>query len=288
MIRNSRSITSVAMRIPLKIGTDCLHTAMAIALIILPRIVIASTIAPPPTPKGKTPPSTSNDEAYDDLRRMQKKRRSRERREFPKRPNRNRAEKLKKLDKNPGPMVMGMNTSLVLPYALTIGNNYKNFVADPSVFWNLYIRATTSQPPEKSQLWWGFRLAPISGTGISENTAGRFGFLHFGPIVGLGKVSRADFTPRPKGKEPSAKDRDAHFWTGGISFLNRTGKVESGRAEPTDFNNKGLTIDVPGLWTEYMVASIKHHRIGNSYTIGLQTGKNKLIIYCAIGMSMWH
>ena len=274
-----------------KIGTLCLQFAL-LAFSITANISYGQdTITPPQNPRPPRPPVTTDEDAYYDLQRLKKRRKLRESKTKPLHTKPSAKKRLETVSKNPGPMRLAMNASLVVPYLVTTSNDLKKYLAEPSAFWHLLIRFDGSQPPEKSQVWFGFRLAPISGTGTAKNTTGRFGFVHFGPMVGLGKVSPAFISTgsQEKNKSPSeGANRSAEFWTGGIAATSRTGYVEAGRDEPDDFKRDGMTLDVPGLWTEYTYSNIRYNTMGTSYTAGIQLGKNKVLIYLAFGAMFYY
>ena len=252
-------------------------------------------IAPPDPKPPKPPKGVSQETADDDLANLRRNHREKDREDPTKQKNRIKSldQKLEDVSSEPGPMRFMSAASLVLPIVATSGNKRKNYNAELSGFFHCYIDPSEQEDFDKYKIWTGFRIAPISGTGIYENTSGRFGFTYFGPMVGIGKVSPAFFKTdkkeqAPEDKRPVNYDRDAFFIMGGVSALAKSGFVEKGRNRPDDFNNTGISLDTPGAFVEFTYAQISYSKLSQNFLSGVQIGRGKIFIIVAYGLGFWY
>lgn len=280
-----------------KTGRDCLRFIVSLALfsLIFEPIAISKTkITPPGMPQQKPPVGVSQEEADQDLRRKKRHRRKLEKKAgiHRRKKRKSRQQELDQINRNPGPMDFSISGMFNLPFMVTSGKEREKYVAEPAMSANIYWRLGEPEEGENMDLWLGFRIFPISGSGVQKKTAGRFGFLYLGPMVGLGKVSPAENTlgkgqsAKPENRKRQNYERDAIFWMSGIAAVAKEGFVEKGRARPSDFDVGG-GFDAPGIWTEFTYKSIYYSRISYNYTLGLQTGEGKAIIYLSFGWGFW-
>ena len=257
---------------------------------------IAGQILLPQSPKVKRQPINTDEIADDDLKRLRDRRLKREKKEGNKKRRhlKSMTRRLDAVSKSPGPMRFFTAARFVLPYLVTTENKMENYYVDPSMFGYLYWKPFKREDPDNLELWLGFRLAPLAGAGIYDKTSGRFGFTYYGPMVGLGRISPAivslgkDEERKTPEKRKKSFNRSSVFWMGGIALQSRSGYVEKGREKPQDFDNQGVGLDVPGLWTEITYATVFYSRLGLDATFGLQLGKGKIFTYLGFGTSFWY
>ncbi|MBF0441144.1 MAG: hypothetical protein HQK54_04505 [Oligoflexales bacterium] len=270
-----------------------------------PRILL------PPPPKESEPPLEEPSELNRKIKEKRKERVEQEKKEEneKKTPEERQIEilddKTRRLIKEGSqekPFQFHMAVSLVLPKIVTSGNERKNYIAEPTAFLHVFIRPSSSQPTDKTEFWTGFRFAPINGTGVYKNNAGRFCFNYFGPMFGIGNfdppvkensgeklpVNRMQNEEEEK-KEEKSYTRWGYFWMSGIALQNRISSVERDREVPgEDLNSKGADLDVPGIWTEFHFTSFHYNSFGTDYLFGIQMGKGKDIAYIGIAFGLWH
>lgn len=284
------------MFLRIKTGRPCLGILAFVLLLMLSAIGFSEQILPPGKPRKIVPHVPSAGDADGDLDRLRSRRYRREKNEEKEHGKKFKPlkQQLESVNKNPGPLNFFMSANLIAPYLITTGNKRENYYADPSVFVNLYGKMSTTQEPNKMDVWFGFRLAPLSGAGIYENTSGRFGFTYFGPMIGLGKIDLAArkitraAASRSQKEKPDKSYQSGFFWMSGLSLLSKNGYVEKGRKKPRDFDNQGITIDVPGLWTEISYVDIYYSKVSSNFTIGFQMGEGKIFTYLGFGFGFWY
>lgn len=255
-----------------------------------------AAILPPEIPKRPPPRGVTPEQMEQDLERLRNRRRQREVKSPSYRQNKrkNLQQQFDDIAKKPGPMQLFMKASFAANHIVTSGNKRTNYLANPSVYFHTYIKPFAHQAFDSYEFWTGFRLAPLSGTGEYQKTAGRFGWTYFGPMFGLGTVSPATFSlgayEESLGTADRSKDfdRDAFFWMSGIAILSRSGFVEKGRDKPEDFNSEGAALDGTGIWTEITAATIYYNRLSTSYSLGIQLGQGKQLFYLSFDLGFWH
>ena len=191
------------------------------------------------------------------------------------------------------PMQLFFESSFLRPGIKTKGPR-ERYTLDSTNHFQLFVRGSKELPTGKAQLWWGFRLAPFAGSGVYKNIPGRFGFLYFGPMIGLGKIDtlRDTLGETSRGRENEQTDFSVrHGWlvTTGIAAQSRIG--DASRDENTleeDLNSKKIGIDSPGLWLEMRYLSVHYGAIGLNLFAGAQAGKEKQLSWVGIGVAGWY
>ena len=249
-------------------------------------------IMPPDGPRyQKNPARVDPNKDYQKLRRRRQLRDAKDNRR--RTLKKSLTERLDEVSRDPGPMRFIASAVILLPYLVTGSNNRKNYYADPSAMIQFYLKPSEYEAFDNTELWTGFRLASFSGAGRQGGVSGDFGFLYFGPMLGLGKVSPPVLSVGVDEKAGSKEklsnyDRSGFFWMSGLALVSRASKVEKGREKPEDFNSKEVDFDSPGLWTEVSYGDIRYSRIGLTYTFGVQVGKGKIFTYFGFGSWFWH
>jgi len=255
-------------------------------------------ISPPSLPINeiRAPKKTGKD-AYNDLQRMRNRRLKREsltRKPAPK-PQELLDSRIEKLMQQKRPFRLHMSASFGFPKVFTTGSNRKKYFGDGLAAYNLYLRPDSNKPTNKTTIWTGARFAGFGGTGIYKNIAGRFSFIYYGPMAGIGKISLGpqNFRSKKEGsKNSTAKlnfDRQGFFLMSGISLLARQSKIDESKERPDDdFNNQTTIVDAPGVWLEFTWVKIKYSAYSINYTLGAQGANSKSFVYAAVGMGLWY
>lgn len=243
------------------------------------------------------PRGVTEEEARQDLLR---KKRSREKISgglYPKRKNkaqRNR-EELQKLSKNPGPLHLHLDLSFILPTVVTSGSYRQDYQTEPTAHFHIYFRPGDGDPIGNLAFWTGFRMAAFGGTGTYHGTAGRYGFLYYGPMFGIGKINpvpRASGSTKAVESDPDKtayEDRTSWFLMSGVAMQARRGAYDQVKDYPEeDLSTKELAFDAPGIWVEFTYVDLAWNTIGTNYSFGLQTGVGKVFIYLGYGVSLWN
>ena len=256
-------------------------------------------ILPPSSPTAVQPVIESEDDALRTiLKKKKRKKGKRKKRGMFDQPSLD--DQLIKESKKPHPMAFHISAIPVVP-VLTTNSDRKDYQAEPTTIFHLQFRFN-SEPLEKSKnFWMGFRLAPFSGTGVYKGSAGRFGFLYYGPMFGVGsfnplskpKPGQEKLPERADGKaikiEKADYSRSGYFWTSGIAAQWRSSVRDEGAGLPEDdFNNLGTTFDSPGLWSEFHYITSKYDLYSINYLIGVQLGKGKTFVYLGAGVGLWY
>ena len=190
-------------------------------------------------------------------------------------------------NRKPRPMKFYLQSSLAYTQIKTTGPRSKYDVEPTAIFHGIF-RFSEGKNTKSQQFYYGFRLVSFNGSGVYDNSPGRFGFSYFGPMVGLGSfTNETDASPKEKSRSKDAV-RSGYWLFAGVSALSRFGSVMDNDPVAEDFSNQGITYETPGAWTEI----IYHWTISNSYavssTIGAHAGKEKLFYYLGFGVGGWH
>jgi hypothetical protein len=254
-------------------------------------------ILPPGNPASRPPPEYDRNNADNDLERKQEQRRIRDR--SGRKPVLEREEKrniaLSKDAVKHHELDFMLQVSLVLPYLKTTGNR-KNYTADLTSHFHLFYRGTKTPNDAAGNLWWGFRTAMFSGTGIYKNIPGRYGFTYFGPMIGIGKISSAEQAggSSAAGADPMEDQffptRHGWFLMFGIAATSRIVKIDPSELPlDQDFDrSSGVKFDKPGLWTEFTYATVHFGAVGVNLSLGTQFAQGKTFYYTGLGAAGWN
>ncbi len=249
-------------------------------------------------PKATPPPGSDADDleaqAEEDLRRKQKQRGEREQSLLPDEPPYS-LQRQKNLMKE---ALIPHDRSLLIELAFhlttaAVRNDRQRYVSDPTVHFNLLYRHDAKNHSDKIGPWYGFRLAPFTGSGYHKKKFGSFGLTYFGPMIGVGKIGLMPTkeTGAVRSSESvEAKIPSASGWLIGAGFaaVAKAGKsTEETPPKDSDFTTRGATIDGAGFWIEGRYIKIVYGAVGYNLIVGLQMGRNKEFIYSGIGVTGW-
>lgn len=253
----------------------------------------------PGNPKPAPPPQRRLPEGEDfgesDLRRKKQLREQREKKLQPPEPSRS-EQKEKALiaeEQKERPMHMFMEVSLVRP-GIKVSGKRDHYSLDLTNHFQFFMRGNKNEPANKAQFWWGIRLAPFSGSGVYEKIPGRFGFLYFGPMVGLGKFDTLRDTLGDSPRDGDAEKNQLHVrhgWlvTSGIAAQSRIGDASRDEKKLSeDLNSKKFGLDGTGLWMEFRYISIHYGALGFNAFAGGQAGKEKYFYWGGLGVAGWY
>ena len=174
----------------------------------------------------------------------------------------------------------------------------KSYSVDPTMIFHMSYRIAKSTP-ENLDRFFGLRIAPFSGKGVIQEHAATYGFVYFGPMVGVGNI-RPRVVGKSQGNEAESigphgeEEEEGHattgwmFW-GGIAAQSRLTAYDRGGGAPdADLRSKGLALDSPGLWAEVIYTSLHYNAIGIEWLGGVQMGKNKTFLYAGLGIGLWN
>ena len=248
----------------------------------------------PPPPFIVAPPATNDDGETQLQEDLQKKRERRRQLRNPKsRATEEREKRQKFLEREsiaPRLRAAYFDVSLVLVQAAT-KKKRSNFISNPTSHFNFLWRQNAGQSDGKTGTFYGFRLAPFSGSGRSSGIPGSFGYTYFGPAIGIGKFGLfpADYghpasDPSAENGRPALPVTPGWIVSAGIAAQSRVGRADSedGRTVKEDFVSKGLDFDDPGLWMEGRILRIHYGATGYSTVFGVQTGRSKLFFYVGV------
>lgn len=263
------------------------------------------TIVPPGAPKVAPPKhSTSEEDAFSSIlqRREERLREDEKKREEEAKTPFTLKEQIQELRKeveakNGGqlkPIRLGMNVSFVVPKMLGKGGGLKSVSTDYTAFYQAFYRFDQGKA-DSVGLWTGVRIAPITGTARYKNVPGRFGFLYFGPMLGVGKFSpllaegseNKDAATAEASIEPSFMSQ-GWLWTGGLALLQRSVDTMSFPNPGGEFAQDKIAIDGTGLWTELTYALAFLDTLSTNAFIGAQTGKGRVFAYGGVGVGFWY
>ena len=180
---------------------------------------------------------------------------------------------------------------------ISTGGPRKDYVVDPATFFHFYWRHEKERKVSDIQMWYGMRVASFTGTGLYKGLAGRFGFLYFGPMVGIGKIDLAqnsltqtDVEDKKKRKKlrkqflQNVGDGNAWFLMTGLSAQTRLVDIDRGSEKPSsEFDNKSIGFDAPGLWAEFSYHWINYGALDYNVLFGIHMGTGKNIGYIGVG-----
>lgn len=250
------------------------------------------------TPPKAAPPPGSNDRRQDadtDLEQKREQRRLRDKSLQPA-PTPYSLALRKELEKEttiPRDKALMFETSLVAGTVMTRGDR-ERYTAEPTTHFNISYRYDAKARAGKAGPWFGFRLAPFTGSGFHKKRPGSYGLTYFGPMIGLGKIdlvlpgeSRSAGTQTIS--EPKIPVTDGWSLSTGIAAVSRSGRQNEGAEDSSnDFSTKGVAFDGPGLWLEARWLRILYDSFGYNVIAGIQTGKDKEFIYVGMGAAGWN
>ncbi len=249
-------------------------------------------------PKAAPPPESNSDElkaqAEEDLRRKQMQRGKREQSLLPPEP-------LYSLQRQKNLMddaLIPRDRSLMFELAFHLTtvaarDDRRRYVSDPAVHFNLFYRHDAKNHADKIGKWFGFRMAPFTGSGYHKKKFGSYGLTYFGPMIGVGKIGLMPTkeTGTTRSNESIApKIPSASGWLIGAGFaaVSKIGRsTEEDPPTDSDFSTKGATFDGSGFWVEGRYINILYGAVGYNLIVGVQTGRNKEFVYTGIGVTGW-
>lgn len=146
-------------------------------------------------------------------------------------------------------------------------------------------------------LWVGARVAPFSGTGMVENTPGRYGVLYWGPVFALGKINPVEEAAtqdrshiRIEGTvQRQAVSRSGWMWLGGVAVQSSIGDVEpASETIEKELQTKGGNLEATAIWLECMYARIYYGTIGVHPSVGVQYGKGLSFAWVSLAFGGWY
>jgi len=183
-----------------------------------------------------------------------------------------------------------LEVSLISPAVITNGDR-KDYTSNLTSHFNLFLRNNPKSSDDKMGLWYGFRMAPFSGSGRYKNFSGNYGFTYFGPMIGLGTIESMPAEPSKAKNGLKANPPAISGWvvTGGLALQHRLdGADPSDKDEVDDEFNDNLGFDSPGLWIEYRYLRIVWGAVATNFIAGVQTGQQKIFTYAGLGFGGWH
>ncbi len=192
----------------------------------------------------------------------------------------------------PRPMQLQIQASIVIPKVMTSGSR-SAYELEPGVVLHGIWRHNQTRPTDDWQLAYGLRVAMFNGSGVYQNTGGRFGFTYFGPMVGVGRLDRKPAslgaTQDKRAVAQELRVRSGLWVFGGISAVSRLVKLAPGDKSPgPEFTGQGLGFDAPSIWTE----GIYHWTYYSAYSLsvlgGVHLAEGKNIVYLGFGLGGWH
>ena len=248
----------------------------------------------PPQPESRPPPRESQEKFDQDIERKQLRRKKREQKERVKEEKQQKILNKKEIFQEaikPRDRFMLMEVSLVSPTILTSGDR-EGYTSELNAHFNIMFRHKGRAADGKRGLWYGFRMAPFTGTGIYKGVHGNYGFVYFGPMIGVGTL---DPMPQDLGSDEIRKDKShlpvitgwlASFGLAGQNRQNGLDDADQGKVDD-EFTEKGFNFDAPGAWLELRHLRVYHGALGLNFSFGIQTGRQKQFIYAGIGMGGW-
>lgn len=249
-------------------------------------------------PKAAPPPGSSSSDlesqAEEDLKRKQKQRSERDQSLLP--PEQpyslQRKKNLKKEALTPHDRSIMIELAFHLTTAAVRGDRSR-YVSDPAVHFNIFYRHDAKNRSDKTGPWFGFRLAPFSGSGFHKQKFGSYGLTYFGPMIGIGKIGLLQ--TKEDGPVRSDKNEEANIpstsgWVigTGIAAVSKMGRsTEENPPKESDFSSQGVAFDGSGIWIEARYLKILYGALGYNAILGIQTGRNKEFLYAGFGVSGW-
>lgn len=258
----------------------------------------ASDIALPPDPSRILPPTPTRQESDRDIERLKKLHEKRRENEgHPTGPMSPLNVQFKEEATKKRLQVLYIQSTLVLPYVKTSGPREK-YTAEPNV--HLSFAWKGQKDIYTRHRYFGFRFASFSGSGIYDGTPGRYGFLYFGPSIGIGKVGKVTEVVEQESKKAvsiqTVKERSITYWeTGwslftGVALQSRIGQIDPTSEEPgDDLNTTNIpALDGLGIWAEASYFFLFLGAVGVHLNLGAQQGKGKIFTWLGVGVSGWY
>ncbi|MFK7823190.1 MAG: hypothetical protein AB8G05_03480 [Oligoflexales bacterium] len=264
---------------------------------LLPSVFGKDRIILAPNPEPVVPPPPDKEQSQQDLQRLRKRRKKRKGGNISRYKyfQNKRNQQLVKDSEKKGPYQFMTQTSLVLPAILARGPR-SNYTSELSAHISTFFRLSPDEEPFSQQYWWGIRIAPFAGTGNYQETAGRYNFFYFGPMIGIGSLSRSLETDQKENNgivtrsNKNTPKTNGWFLMGGIAAHTRIVQVD-----PTDdiadkeMNTiKSAKLDGTGLWVEFTYANIYFGSLGAHYVAGVQLGEEKVFLWLGVGAGGWY
>lgn len=240
----------------------------------------------PPAPRRVLPPAKTQEEQQLEI----KRRRQERARKIKPRPKTARFAPQK-----PEDIKFHILSQYVYPRVFTSGPR-KRYVAEPT--------------PHAALVWWQaceqrsrplyvFRFAPFVGSGIYDNTAGRFGLSYLGIGLGIGRLKTHHLNAQRQKQALEARQLTSRLskthlrgWTLslGLALQVRHGRVDSSTDPPPEDldTSKGVTVDGFGLWSEFSYLLKLFGTLGVHGSVGFQQGRGKVFTYAGLGANFWH
>ena len=287
-------------------GTNCLvHAALLVNLSAI-AAPAQSQILPPGAPLSMPPADPPEDQLERDMERRRELFRPDQERDdpIPGQPVQTPLEKrqheqlIKESQTNKSLRLM-MAATLAYPRIKTSGKDRRDYTAEPTMLFHAAIRLTDQAKDNKLDWITGLRLAPFAGRAVYKEHAGTYGFVYFGPMIGVGKISLV--RPAGKGKEQAERigpydpddaetySRTGWLAAGGLAMQSRFANYDRGSPAPgEDLSSKSVAFDAPGLWGEFTYTVTYYNAVSINTTGGLQLGKKKTFLYVGLGMGLWY
>lgn len=251
-------------------------------------------ISLPEMPKAKPPRNRSREEVDADIDERRQKRNKDEEKSIPA-PTPSgvvRDQKLREEAVADRPMALSITASLVLSKVLT-SKTRKDYSSEPSVIIHAYGRDPERAKSDDVQPFYGLRLANFTGSGVYKGIPGRFGYLYFGPMIGLGKISLGEkdlgVTSTTAARPPSSYKRSGYLVATGLALQSRFASTPIGMEPPSDdLNDKPLAFDAPGLWAEAHFLNVYYGAVAANILTGVHLGKGKIFFYLGVSTGGWY
>jgi len=270
-------------------GRLCLGFMLIIAVCFLPGKLVASGIALPEAPRVVLPPNLQESQSIDaDL---EKKQKHRQKIAPETQPGESRAELQQKelakeaIEQRPMSFFLELQGGMS---SLLVRGPYANYRIDPITAAQFFWRHDQARPTNQIQLYYGLRMQALSGSAVYKNTPARFGFLFYGPMVGLGSYSLVAQSLGASGVKLSELVRSGYMVSLGLAAVSRWVRAERDMPEPDGSFTTKDTYESPGIWTEAKYTWIHFGAVGLSLSGGVQLAEKKSIFYFAGGLSAWH
>lgn len=246
----------------------------------------------PEQPRQNIPPPSNSNEQLERLKARRKLREDKVNAENPPPPMgaKKRDEELEKQVYIDRQLNFLIQTSLQIPF-VNVSGSRSNYTTEPTI--HLQIIFPSEKQKGEWGLWWGFRMASFSGTGIHNKLSGRYNFNYIGPSIGFGKLNPIPILTQDQKKEnePHFETRSGWMLLGGISALARYSYFDVPQEQEIKGNDfqtyKGILFDAPGIWAEFTYHQIHYGAVDIGYNIGTQVGKEKLFYWLGVTIGGW-
>lgn len=260
-------------------------------------LAFSQEIHDPFQPHVIRPPNEGEDSEQvleDDLQRLKKRRLDREHKQNPPTP-RSVIKKLRLIEeaKKKPEQELHLQVNFVAPFISAKGDR-ESYLLDYSSSAEIFWRSDKTQKVSETQVWYGFRLAAFSGSGIYQNVPARFGFTYVGPMVGWGKINLSVANDEEKKKAGDWRgtlnypSRFGYFFMLGVVGQSRSVKTYATEKEVSgEFESKGFSYDAPGLFVETTLFSLFYEAYSYNFIFGAQLGSGKVFSWVGMGMGTW-